>query len=186
MVSVIACDDGVVRKLGQGYTIVACVLWHDRPLDVELNPVKVDGFEASTTIAYAMTKLKLRSRVEPEALLLDSITIAGFNIASPPTIAKLTETPVIVVYKYKPSSERLERALRNLKDYQLKMRVLRIVDNTVEITTRKGVLHIITWGMELEKARHVIEETQIHSRVPEPIRIAHMVASEATKLILSN
>ncbi len=184
MVDVIACDDGVVEKLGEGYTVLACILWCNKPVDVELNLVKVDGLEASTTIAYATTRLKLRNKVEPKAILLDSITIAGFNIASPPTITKLTGTPVIVAYKYKPSSARLEEALRkHFKDWQLRIKVLKLVDSTVEIVTRKGTLHILTWKISLEEAKNIIEQTQVHARTPEPLRIADIIAYEASKLI---
>lgn len=184
MENVVACDDGFVEKLGEGYTVVACILWDGKPVDLELNIVKVDGLEASATIAYALTKLKLRNNVELKALLLDSITIAGFNIASPPTITKLSGVPVIVAYKYKPSSARLEEALRkHFKDWELRMRVLKLVDRTTEISTRKGRLHILTWGVSLGEAIRIIENTQIHARTPEPLRIADMVAYEASKYI---
>jgi len=185
--SVVACDDGVVEKLGEGCTVVACILWGGRPLDVELNLVKVDGLEASAVIAYAITKLKLRNKVEPRALLLDSITIAGFNIASPPTITRLTEVPVIVTYKYKPSSIRLEEALRkHFKDWQLRMKTLKLVDEAVEVTTRKGTLFILTWGVSLEEAVGIVEQTQIHARTPEPLRVADIIAYEVSKYIEKN
>ncbi len=185
MVNVVACDDGVVEKLGEGYTIIACVLWSGKPLDVDLNLAKIDGLEASSIIAYAITRLKSRNKLEAEALLLDSITIAGFNIASPSTIMKLTGTPVIVTYKYKPSSSRLEDALRkHFRDWYLRMKVLKLVDNAIEVSTRKGIVYMLTWGLELKEAIHIIEQTQVHARIPEPLRIADMIASEATKHLL--
>jgi len=184
--SVIACDDGMVRKVGGGYTVVACILWVDGPVDVELNLVKVDGLEASSTIAFAVTRLMLRNGVVPKAVLLDSLTIAGFNVASPPTIAKLTGVPVIIVYKYRPSSSRFERASKHFADWGLRMRVLRLVDNVVEVSLRKGKLYILTWGISLEDAIRVIEGTQIHSRTPEPLRLAHRVASEVTRFMISS
>jgi len=185
LVNVVACDDGVVEKLGEGYTIIACVLWSGKPLDVDLNLAKIDGLEASSIIAYAITRLKSRNKLEAEALLLDSITIAGFNIASPSTIMKLTGTPVIVTYKYKPSSSRLEDALRkHFRDWYLRMKVLKLVDNAIEVSTRKGIVYMLTWGLELKEAIHIIEQTQVHARIPEPLRIADMIASEATKHLL--
>lgn len=184
MVSVIACDDGRVTKLGGGYTVVACLLWSMKPIDVEVHLVKIDGLEASATIAYSIQVLLLRNRVRVDALLLDSLTIAGFNVVSPATVKKLTGVPVIVAYKYKPSSRRLEEALRkHFKDWDLRLSILKIVDEAIEVNTRKGPLYVVTWGLDIDKAKDTIEETQIYARTPEPLRIADMIASEATLVI---
>lgn len=182
--SVIACDDGRVEKLGSGYTIVACILWSGAPLDVALSKVRVDGLEASSTIAYLAKTLALKAGGGVEMLLVDSLTIAGFNIVSPPTIVKLAGLPLIAVYKYKPSSYRLEEALRkHFKDWRLRMNVLKLLDSTVKVETRKGELYMVAWGLSVEEALKIVESLQIHSRIPEPLRIADMTASEAARMV---
>jgi len=179
LVNVVACDDGRVEKLGRGYTVVACILWSRSPLSLELNYIRVDGLEASSTIASMVLKLSLKHDTIIEAILVDSLTIAGFNIISPPTIKKLTGIPLIAIYKYKPSSHRLEEALRkHFKDWDIRMRVLREVDKAEKIETRKGELYIYTWSIDKERAREIIENLQVHSRIPEPLRLAHKIASE--------
>jgi len=181
VVAVVACDDGRVEKLGGGFTVLACILWDGRPLDVELGLLRVDGLEASSVVAYLTASLALRSSLPIRALLLDSLTIAGFNVVSPATVMRLAGVPVVVVYKYKPSSSRLEGALRkHFRDWSLRMRVLKLVDEAVEVNTRRGPLYIIPWGVSVEEARRVVEETQVYARTPEPLRIADMIASEVT------
>lgn len=184
MASVVSCDDGKVGKPGQSFTTVACVLWLNRPIGAELGLLRIDGLEATSIIIALLQILMARHRAKPEALLLDSLTAAGFNVISPAAVRRLLGLPTVVIYTYRPSSERLEAALRkHFADWQIRMRVLKEVDMALEVETRRGKLHVLAWGMEIERARRLIESTQLYSRVPEPLRLAHMLASEAHDLL---
>jgi endonuclease V-like protein UPF0215 family len=175
----VACDDGRVKKLGQGFTTYACVSFNDKlePLDVDIGLIKIDGLEASSLITYSSLKV---SRGEQFVLLLDSLTIAGFNVVSPATVFNLTHSPTLVVYSYEPSYARLERAFKRLPFKDLRAKVLRIVDRAKRVTTPKGDVWILAWKISLEEALRIIIKLQRHSRVPEPIRVAHNIASEAS------
>ena len=179
---VVACDDGRVRKLGQGFTTYACISFTRdlRPLDVHIGLLKVDGLEASSIIA---TSSLMVSRGRPFALLLGSLTIAGFNVVSPATVMKLTGSPTLVVYTYRPSFERLRPAFERLPHRELRARILRVVDEARRVLTPRGELWVLAWGIGLDEARNLIVSLQEHSRVPEPIRVAHNVASEASLIL---
>ncbi len=180
---IVACDDGRVEKLGQGFTIYACISFdlNLNPINMDVGLLKIDGLEASSIIAYSAS---LASLGKAFVLLLDSLTIAGFNVISPATIMKLSNAPTIVVYNYKPSFERLYSAFSKLSFSDLRKKVLRIVDSAKHIETPRGELWILSWGMEESYAKRLIEKLQVHSRVPEPLRIAHSIASEASLLLL--
>ena len=178
-----ACDDGRVYKLGEGYTTAACVCYDGlRPVGVKLGLLRVDGLEATGVVAY-LALAACRGR--PGAVLLDSVTIAGFNLVSPPGLARLAGAPVVVVYKYRPSYGRLASAAsRAPGPAWLRLRVLRIVEDAVEAETRRGRLYIIPWGLPLREALGLVESLQVHARTPEPLRAAHMVASAASRALL--
>ena len=177
--AVVACDDGRVRKLGEGWTLLACILWeHGGPSDALFLRLRVDGLEASSLIGYAARALG------GDIVILDSITIAGFNLVSPPTVYRLSNAPVIVVYTYKPRFPSLDRAVRNVSLWEVRRRVLKIVENARYTATRMGGLYLLSWGIDIEQAKSIIEDLQIHSRMPEPLRLAHMIASEASMLVL--
>jgi Uncharacterized conserved protein len=134
--TVVACDDGEVRKLGGGLTTVACVayrgLW---PSDASLGIIRVDGLDA-TSVLSGMISLMARP---PGAVLLDSITIGGFNVVSLPGLSRLTGMPAIVVYSYEPSFERLEAPLRqHFADAELRLRALAPVRGARRVMTRGG------------------------------------------------
>lgn len=163
------------------YTVASCVSWDGAPSGVSLGLLRVDGLDASSIIPY----LALRaSRGRPCAVLLDSVTIAGFNVASPGAISRLAGAPVIIVYNYRPSRERLEAGLRRLGDGGARSRAISIVDSAVEVDTRQGRVYIVAWGVDLEAARDIVEECQVHSRTPEPVRMAHKIASEMSRLLI--
>ena len=182
--SVVACDDGHVRKLGTGCTIVSCILWdlEEGPITSSSRPVRVDGLDASSVIAGIIQELG-PTGYRLKALLLDSITIAGFNVVSPSTIEKLAGLPTIIIYKYKPSLGRLLAPLReNFSDWELRARVIAVVDTAHEVETGRGKLYVISWGLGIGRARALIERLQFYSRVPEPLRMAHYLASSLSRL----
>ncbi len=174
-----ACDDGKVYKLSKGYTVVACTCYDGtRPVGVELGLLRVDGLEATGIVAH-LSLAACRSR--PDVVLLDSIAIAGFNLVSPPGLARLTGAPVVVVYPYEPSYERLApAAARAPGPFSIRSRVLPIVDKAVRVDTPRGPLYLLVWGIPLRDAASIAISLQVHARTPEPLRVAHMIASSAT------
>jgi len=179
--TVVACDDGEVRKLGGGLTTVACVAYRELwPSDASLGIIRVDGLDA-TSVLSGMISLMARP---PGAVLLDSITIGGFNVVSLPGLSRLTGMPAIVVYSYEPSVERLEAPLRqHFADAELRLRALAPIRGARRVMTRRGELYLVTWGIELSEAVKVVEAYQYFTKVPEPIRVAHRLASEASRLM---
>ncbi len=182
--NVVACDDGYVKKLGQGYTIVSCIYWNlDKgPLASSSRPVRIDGLDASSIIAGIIQRLRL-SGLKPEVLLLDSVTIAGFNVVSPSTIERVADVPTVIVYKYKPSLERLLKPLRKkFGDWKLRARVVAIVSEAREVETLRGKLYVILWGLSASEALALVDRLQLYSRIPEPLRMAHYLASSTSRL----
>ncbi|MGC9112541.1 DUF99 family protein [Acidilobus sp.] len=177
----VACDDGVVRKLGGGVTAVACVSYRELwPRSASIGLIRVDGLDATSVIS-GMVSLMARP---PGVIMLDSITIGGFNFVSLPGLSRLTGMPVVVVYSYMPSLERLSGPLRrHFRDAELRLRAISLVSGAREVNTRRGRLYIVAWGMGVEEAAKLVELYQFFTRVPEPIRVAHRLASEASEVL---
>jgi len=186
LAGVLACDDGRVVKLREGSTLMVCIHW-ERPLgltDGLANRVRVDGLDA-TSIATHLTRI-LALRWDPEAILLDSIATAGFNLISPSMLHEASGLPVIVVYTYKPRTERIISALRasNLPYEEVRRRILELTRRVVRVETARGPLYILAWGISLEHALQIIEYSQVYDRVPAAIRYAHYIASALSELLI--
>ncbi|MEB3817035.1 MAG: DUF99 family protein [Desulfurococcales archaeon] len=182
----VGCDDGRVTKLGGGWTSYACISMkcdtkgRIYPLDVVAGRIRVDGLDASSVLASAISMLE-----HPvDVVFLDSVTIAGFNVASPSTISRLVGAPVIVVYTYKPCYTRLAKAASKLRYFEIRERVLRLTKYARKLSTSKGDVYVIAWGLrEPDKTRFLVECFQLYARKPEPVRVAHFIASSIYKFI---
>jgi len=186
VVRVIACDDGMIRKLGSGRVLVACIRWStDYGLeDLEALPVSVDGLDATSIINYLIFILKFNYNID--AVFLDSITIGGFNIVSPETLFKTHNIPILIIYNYKPSYQRLSEGVKKsgLAYSEIRLNILKIVEKSVKINTRRGPLYVIAWKTPLDKAKALIEGTQYLDRKPVPLRMAHYIASALSRVLL--
>ena len=184
---VIACDDGIVNKLGGGFTAVACVLYSKDLGLISLGhlPIKIDGLDASAQLSYIARHLS--SNCPPnrvEAVFLDSITIGGFNIVSPPTISRAANAPVLILYKRMPNLSRIADAVIHTQYSWLRMRVINLLSATQEVQTRLGPLYVVSWDLPMRRVRSIIERYQLHARIPEPLRIAHYIASAISRVII--
>ncbi|MCE4628484.1 MAG: DUF99 family protein [Desulfurococcales archaeon] len=182
----IACDDGLVKKLGTGWTVAACVLWdRDRgPQRIAHLPIHVDGLDATSQLLFIVRHLASHAS-SLDAVFFDSVTIGGFNIVSIPSIYRGVTAPVIVVYKRRPRWDRIRRALyEHFPDYEIRLRVVSIVRSASAVHTREGILYVVAWGADMESARRLIERYQMGSRVPEPLRFAHLYASALSRLLI--
>jgi endonuclease V-like protein UPF0215 family len=171
-----------------GYTVVACILWslgEGRPLSAALGLVRVDGLDASSIVSGLVARLGALGA----PVMLDSVTIAGFNVVSPMTVERLTGSPVIFVYKYRPNAERLGEGLRaaGLPFSGLRERVIRfVVERVRAVETKRGTLYMFAWGLSIEDAVKLVEASQERARMPEVLRAAHYTASEASRLLLAS
>ena len=178
---VVGCDDGIVLLSRARYTIASCIAWNAMPVGASLGLLRVDGLDASSVIPFLALKA---AGCRPRAVLLDSVTIAGFNVISPSILSRFLRTPVIVVYNYRPSRKRLEAGLERLPIKNLRRLVIGVVDKAEELETWRGRVYVIPWNITIEEAKAIIEATQMYSRIPEPVRIAHRLASEISRLLL--
>jgi uncharacterized protein len=130
----------------------------------------VDGSDATRKIAEMVSKSKFYSQVK--AIMLNGIAVGGFNVIDIQKLSKATKRPVIVVMRKQPKISEMDSALMNLK----MEKKIKLIKAAGEIYTAGKVL-IQVAGISVEKAREVIKVTATHSFVPEPIRVAHLLAS---------
>jgi endonuclease V-like protein UPF0215 family len=179
---IIACDDGEVKKLGYGKTVISCISYREVwPENIKIGIIHTDGLDATSIISYL---IKILSNGKKSIVLFDSITIAGFNVISLPGIEKLTGFPSIVIYSYKPSVKNLLDALRpHFKDSEIRELAINQIKSYKKIESKKGILYIVNWGVNTEDAIEIINSYQFYSRIPEPLRISHIISSQVSKII---
>ncbi len=178
MTLVAGCDDGFVDKSRQ-YTVVACVFYDERlPRYVRLGLVRIDGLDVTSILAALLG-------LDVDVVFLDTLIYAGFNIVSIPGLKKLIGSKVIAFYPYKPSYERLAEPIRkHLSNARLRLRLLSQLEWLREVETGRGTVYSVDSFRGPLEVRSWIERYQFFSRIPEPLRVAHMVASQSSMMFL--
>lgn len=140
---------------------------------VRLARIRVDGLDATEKL------LGLLEGVEVEAVILGGITFAGFNIVDPRMVFKETGIPVIVYSGTRPDNEKMLAALkRHFVDWRVRWEIIEGLGPVHEVTTlpREPPAYFEVVGGSPEWAEGVLRGSAVVSRIPEPVRVAGLIA----------
>ncbi len=139
------------------------------------NKIWVDGFDVTEKVAE-MVQASPHFR-QLRAIMLNGVTFAGFNVIDIIELNKVTKLPVITISKDKPDLESIRSALSNLDHEEERYSTLLKAGEIVPIQNKGKKIFIQTAGLYCEDAQKIIALTSTRSSIPEPLRVAHLVAS---------
>ncbi|MDI6888987.1 MAG: DUF99 family protein [Methanocellales archaeon] len=169
----IAIDDGPLSdKVVLIGTIFRGADWLEGVLRSE---IAKDGMDATEKMVALAKESKHYD--QSRAILLDGVTYAGFNAVDIVALNEQTKLPIIVVMRSPPDIEKIREALTNLDRQEDRWRVIQKAGKIFEVSTSHGSVFIQLRGIDLSTAREIVHLTAIHSRIPEPLRVAHLIAS---------
>jgi endonuclease V-like protein UPF0215 family len=143
------------------------------------NQVSIDG-EDATQVCKKMIK-NTRHRVQLKAMLLDGIALGGFNVVNVEELFKSTDLPIITITRDKPDFEKIKSALqKNFKDWGKRFNLME-KGKMYKVETKHNPIYVKCIGIELEEAKEIIKISTIRGVVPEPLRVAHLIASGITR-----
>lgn len=173
---VLGIDDGPFFKFRKGEVIIVGTFYRGGNfLDGLLTTkARVDGNNSTKNIIEMVNNSKFKSQLR--ALLLDGIAVGGFNVIDIEKLHKETNIPVIAVIRHKPD---VPKIIKTLKELGME-RKSRIVERLPEPKKVNGV-YMQNIGINEEEAREIIKITTTHSQIPEPIRVAHIIAGGLVK-----
>jgi endonuclease V-like protein UPF0215 family len=135
-----------------------------------------DGLDATEKIAEMVSGTKHYGQIR--AVMLNGITFAGFNVVDMDRLHELTGLPVIVIMRKMPDMDSIKSALTHLSETEYRYQLIAKAGTAVAIKAKRGEpVYIQTRGISDEDAIKVVKATAIHSRVPEPVRVAHLIAT---------
>lgn len=146
----------------------------DRVEGVIATDVERDGGDATNRVARCYQAAGLRGT---RALLLDGASFAGFNVVDLDGLAQETGVPCLAFTVGAPDLEAMRRALRNVPEWEGKWALLEKRRN-VTLPTATTPITISFAGMSREEALEILAlTTRPGALVPEPLRLAHMIAA---------
>ncbi len=149
------------------------MLEESRILALRLGKIEVDGLDAQTVA------LSLLKGLAYDVLMLSGVSFAGFNVVDIKSVARAIGKPVIAVIREKPNNRDVRSALQNhFDDWGKRWRAVR---NAGRIYSCRPVadepkLYFEVRGGSPSVARQAIFSSSTISRLPEPIRVAGILA----------
>lgn len=141
--------------------------------------VVVDGLDSTQRIVDMVLKSRYKDQIK--AILIDGIALAGFNIVDLEKLHLELKVPVLTVTRDQPDMRRIRGALRkhfvDWKDrYTLVSRLpLRRIETEHKPLWASGL------GLEWEEFEDIVRMSTVRGAVPEPLRVAHLIATAMTK-----
>ena len=136
-----------------------------------------DGTDATESLATMVNHSKHYGQIR--IIMLNGVTFGGFNVVDLKELYDSTKLPVIAVMRRVPAMDSIRAALDNLPDPERRYQAILNAGPITEVQTpwRGGPVHIQCKGIETTAAATVVAGSAIHSRLPEPLRLAHLIAT---------
>lgn len=175
-IRVLGIDDGPFDKFKDKECLVVGTVFRggNYPDGILSTKVKVDGNDSTARIIAMVNKSKFKPQLQ--SIMLDGIAVGGFNVVDIEKLNKKTRIPVIVVVRNYPDFKEIERVLKKLKKYKQ----LKLIEKAGK-PVKAGKIWVQFKGISIDKVKEVIRITATRSYLPEPIRVAHLIASGIVK-----
>lgn len=173
--NVIAVDDAPFAPADERVTVVGAI-YADARLDGVLTAwVTRDGEDATDRIARMLTRSRFAEHVQ--ALMLDGVAVAGFNVIDLERLSGLTGCPVIAVVRRRPDLESIREALiEHLPNGERRWHAIAAL-GPVEPAGHVFIQHA---GIDRATAGATVKRHTRHGHLPEPLRVAHLIAGGLT------
>jgi hypothetical protein len=171
-IRIIAWDDCAFRFRQKSVMLVGAIfrggLFMDGLLAAKI--VK-DGTDATDKIACAINKSRHYDQLS--VIMLDGISFGGFNLVDIKKLSKKTKMPVIVIQRKKPDVKNFIKTLNIFKNHKERKETVRKAGRFYRFER----IFYQKSGISKEDAESVLRVACVRSNVPEPIRVAHIIAS---------
>lgn len=142
--------------------------------------VEVDGLNATDKLIKLINSTRHKQQLK--VLMLDGITLGGFNLVDIKELNEKTHLPVIVINRKRPNLKDVRKALKNFKDYKKRWKIV-MRAGKIKVCSLKNEKKVYyqAIGLTDEEAEEIIQLSCTHSQIPEALRVAHLIATAIVK-----
>jgi endonuclease V-like protein UPF0215 family len=179
-IRVLGIDDGKFIPHTQGTIIVVGVVFRGG-ISIEgvmHTTITIDGLDATEKIISMINTSPHRRQLR--LIMLNGITFGGFNLIDIKKLHLATNLPVLALTHEKPNLIEIREALKNLPNFVTRWNLVLEAGEIHELINRGTKIYIETAGISIADAQRIIALTSSRSSLPEPLRVAHLIASGIT------
>jgi hypothetical protein len=137
--------------------------------------VAVDGTDATQQLAAMFARSRYAGAVQ--CLMLDGVTLGGFNVVDLDALRSALEVPIMTVTRDPPDKPAIEAALRkHFPDAEERIELLQR-HPLHRVETDHNPVWVKVLGMGIDDARDLVRRTTVRGALPEPLRLAHLIAA---------
>jgi endonuclease V-like protein UPF0215 family len=171
LLNCIAFDDAPFERARRRLVPLVGVVFASLRLDgVLIGRIRQDGINSTGQIIRMVGESKFNEHIN--LIMLDGIAFGGFNVVDAFRLQRQLARPVLVVTRRRPDMEAIKRALEPLPSGARKWRLIQQLGPMEPC----GSCWVQRVGLSREEAKEVIDFFSIYGNLPEPIRIAHLIA----------
>lgn len=172
--NVIGFDDAPFVRADRSDVALVGTVCSGTRLDIVVRGfVKRDGDDATATMVRLVRDASL---LHVRAVLLQGITVAGLNVVDVHALNRELGLPVLVVMRRAPRMQKFFAALDAVPGAAHRRA---IIDAAGAPEPLRGVF-VQRVGMTRAEAERVLARTTVHGNIPEPLRLAHIIAGGMT------
>ncbi len=173
---VIGFDDAPFERTHRGDVLVVGAVYAGMRLEGVLSgSVRRDGVNSTRVLIDLVSRSRFRAHAQ--AILLQGIAFAGFNVVDIHKLHAALMIPVIVVARKQPDFAAIRRAL--LRRVPGGKRKWALIERLGPMEPVAGV-YVQRAGISLEKTTALIKHLAVNGLLPEPLRTAHLIAGGVT------
>lgn len=176
-IRVLGIDDGKFTPQTQGSAIVVGVVFRGGiSIDGVMHTnIAIDGLDATEKLASMINTSPHRRQLR--LVMLNGITFAGFNVVGIKKLNTTTGLPVLALTHDKPDLDGIHEALKNLPNSEDRWKMVLEAGEIHEVQNNGIKVYVELAGISLCEAEKSIKLTSTRSCLPEPLRVAHLIAS---------
>ncbi len=169
----VGIDDASFDPVHRGdMDLIGAVFSGHRLEGVLRSRVRRDGCNATDRIARLLAESRYVSQLG--VVLLQGITMAGFNVVDIGRLSRNLDLPVIVVSRKRPDLAAIRKALLESVPGGARKWCLVQAAGPMEAV---GTIYIQRTGIDQGPAAALVRDLTLHGLIPEPLRTAHLIAT---------
>jgi len=137
--------------------------------------VAVDGIDATEKLSDMLVRSRYREQLK--AVIIDGAALGGFNVVNTEQLYKNCGIPIIVVTRNRPNDKSVMKALRDHFDDWASRWATMSRGEIFEMKTEHKPIYVKRVGLSVEEAIDIVQLCTVRGALPEPIRIAHLIAA---------